>query len=79
MLGKIIAMPFKVVASIIGLALKIAGILISGILGLLGFVLSRVFGTAFGAVTGLLLGKKHLRLKLFSGHKKPRVVGKAGK
>jgi len=69
MLLKIISLPFKILFGILGNAAHGLTFILSSVFKLLEFVLSRVFGTVFGALAGLLLGKKHVQVKLFT-HKR---------
>ncbi|MFP4417230.1 MAG: hypothetical protein ACOC4C_00305 [Fibrobacterota bacterium] len=69
MIGKIITLPFSILKLALTLVFRLVSTVLSLVFGTIGFVLSRVFGTVFGAVVGLLLGKKHVGIKLFRGKK----------
>jgi len=72
MFGKIIALPFVIVKNTVGLIFWIIRSLLGILFALVRFLLSHVFGTIFGALTGLLLGQKHVGVKIFTGKKKKK-------
>lgn len=69
MIFKLISLPFKIVAGIISLIFRGTGAVTSLGVGSVRMVLSRIIGVLFGVLIGFFLGKKHLRLKLFTGKK----------
>ena len=65
MIGKIISLPFKILAGIVGLFTGILKVGSSIFFGTLRFLLNHVVGTFLGATIGFLLGRKHVGVKLF--------------
>ncbi len=60
MLIKILLLPFTLVKNVIGLIFKIITLSFSGVFGIFRFIVSRVFGTVFGALIGFVLGTKFI-------------------
>ncbi|MBN1758504.1 MAG: hypothetical protein JW863_09315 [Chitinispirillaceae bacterium] len=69
MIGKIVSLPFRLVSGILGLVFSLVKMVFSLGFGTFRLVINRVFGTLFGALIGFFLGKKHIRIKLFSKKK----------
>ncbi|KMQ51077.1 hypothetical protein CHISP_2000 [Chitinispirillum alkaliphilum] len=70
MICKIIKLPFWLVSRVLALAAGVVKILLSTVAGLVGFLFNHVTGTIFGALIGLLLGRKHVGPKFGSAKKK---------
>jgi hypothetical protein len=57
--------PFAIAVSLFSIFFSLVKTGVTLFIMILGFILNRGFGAVFGAVAGLLLGKKHLRVKMF--------------
>jgi hypothetical protein len=77
MIGKILAAPFSIVKSLICLVFKFAALGVAMIFGVIRIIFNHSVGAVLGAAIGLLFGKKHVGLKLFSGKKKKKALKKA--
>ncbi|MBD3314582.1 MAG: hypothetical protein GF344_02235 [Chitinivibrionales bacterium] len=69
MIGKVLLLPFALVKGVVELGFGIVAFLGRGIGGILKFVFNHVFGTVLGATVGFLLGRRHVGIKLFPGHR----------
>jgi hypothetical protein len=56
MIGKIIALPFILVVKFFGLIVGIINLIFGIFKGTIGFAVTRVIGTFFGALKGFILG-----------------------
>ncbi len=65
MLLKLFLLPLRIV----GMFLKLLRGIVSAILHL---IFSRILGAVFGVVIGLLLGIRHLGIRIFPGSKKKK-------
>ena len=72
MIGKIVALPFVILKNAVGLIFWIIRAIFGVIFGAVKFIFGHVFGTVFGALAGLLLGQKHIGIKIFTGKKKKK-------
>lgn len=70
MIGKILFLPFWIVSRIAGLLWGSIKLILTLIFGVLRFTSSHLFGAIIGAITGFLLGRKHIGVKIFNNHKK---------
>lgn len=73
MIGKIVRLPFWLVGKLLGTALGLVKLIVLAAVGAVRFLFSHVLGSVIGATIGLLLGKRHVGVKLFSGRKKKKV------
>ncbi len=64
MLIKIILMPFLLVMKVAGLLFIVAKMGIKLVLGFTRFIISRVFGTVFGAIIGFFLGSRSIGIRI---------------
>jgi len=62
---KIIMIPFAIVISLFSISLSVIKAVTALLVITVKFIFDRGFGAAFGAVGGLLLGRKHLRVRVF--------------
>jgi uncharacterized membrane protein required for colicin V production len=69
MVRKALFFPFWFVSVVVKLVAKLAGFIVSLGCGTFKAVIGRLFGVLFGVLIGFFLGKKHLRLKVFTGKK----------
>lgn len=69
MIGRIICLPFWIISKIAGIIFGSVKLIATIVFGLLRFLGSHLFGAAFGAVIGFLMGRKHVGVKIFN-HKK---------
>lgn len=74
MICKLLSLPVKLVSAFISLITGIFKILFSLGYGTFRLIFNHMLGTVFGALIGLVLGHKHIGIKLFS-HKK-RIIKK---
>jgi len=65
MIIRIIMIPFAILISLFTIFFSLVKAGITLFIMILGFTLNRGFGAIFGAAAGLLLGRKHLRVKIF--------------
>jgi hypothetical protein len=72
MIGTIVKLPFTLLKLVLGTVFKSLHLVMRTGLGTARFVSSRVFGSAFGALAGLMLGNKHVGVKVFTHRKKPK-------
>ena len=70
MLLKLLSLPFYIISQIFSLVFGSIKILLFFIFGLFGFVFNHLTGTIFGALAGLLLGRQHVGVKVFTHHHK---------
>jgi hypothetical protein len=70
MIRKTLSIPFWLISGSIKLISKLVGTVMALGFGTLRLVINRLFGVFFGAIIGFFLGKKHLRVKIFTGKKK---------
>jgi hypothetical protein len=70
MVGKIVVLPFWLAAKVVGIAGNAIKMVV--IVAFRGgrFFVRRVFGGAFGAIAGLILGYRHVNIRLFAGRKR---------
>ena len=73
MIGKLVRFPFWLVAKVLGTALGLVKLVVLAFVGAVRFLFSHVLGSVIGATIGLLLGKRHVGVKLFSGKRKKKV------
>ncbi len=78
MIGKVILLPFWIVKNTLSLVFGIAKLVVGTITGAAGFLFRHVLGTVFGALVGLLLGSKHIGIRIFPGKKKKKIARKVG-
>ena len=76
MICKIITFPFWVISRILGSFVGVLKLAVSLVGAVIVFLFNHVLGTVFGALIGLILGRKHIGIKLFSGKKKAAKVKK---
>lgn len=70
MIRKTLSVPFWLISGILKLIARVVGSVLSLGLGTFRLIVSRMFGVLFGVLIGFFLGKKHLRVKLFTGKRK---------
>ena len=73
MIGKIILFPFWLIKTILGSGIGIIRFALGFLFGIFRFIFGHLLGSIFGFVVGLLLGKKHLGIKIFTGKKKVKA------
>ncbi|MCL2689911.1 MAG: hypothetical protein FWE57_08720 [Chitinispirillia bacterium] len=62
---KVIMIPFAVIISLLSVSLSLFKAAAALLIIAVRFVFDRGFGAAFGAAGGLLLGRRHLKVKVF--------------
>lgn len=70
MIGKILFLPFWIISKIVCMLWGSIKLVITLFFGVFRFFFSHLFGATVGAITGFLLGRKHIGVKIFSHHKK---------
>jgi len=70
MIGKIIFLPIWIISKIVCMLWGSIKLVITLFFGVFRFFSSHLFGAIVGAITGFLLGRKHIGIKIFSHHKK---------
>jgi hypothetical protein len=70
MLGKILSLPVWLISRVLCSVSGILKLIIMLIFGVIGFVFNHITGTIFGALAGLLFGRKHVGLRFFTHHRK---------
>lgn len=70
MIGKIIFLPFWIISRIAGMLWGMIKLVITLFFGVFRILSSHLFGAIIGAITGFLLGRKHIGVKIFNHHKK---------
>jgi hypothetical protein len=70
MIGKILKLPFWIIARILCTVIGMFKFLLMILLRVTGFAFNHVSGTIFGALAGLLFGRNHVGVRLFTHHKK---------
>lgn len=63
MIGKILSLPFVLVAKVGSSTIWVIKSVVKLIFGIFGFFTGRIFGTVFGALLGLLLGSGSIGIK----------------
>lgn len=76
MIGKLISLPFVLVARVGKFTIWIVKSIIGLIFGVFRFFSGRIIGTIFGALLGLLLGGKSIGIKMPWAKKKKKVEKK---
>jgi hypothetical protein len=69
MLLKLLTLPLFLISQIFSLIFGSLKLVVSLILGIVGFAFNHLTGTFFGALVGLLLGRQHVGVKLFTHHR----------
>ncbi len=70
MIGKILFLPFWIISRIAGMLWGSIKLIMALFFGVLRIISSHLFGAIIGAITGFLLGRKHIGVKIFNHHKK---------
>jgi membrane associated rhomboid family serine protease len=71
MIFKILKLPVWVICRALGSVVTLIRLILSFVFGILRFISSHLTGTVFGALVGLLLGRRHIGVKVFNHrHKK---------
>ncbi len=70
MIGKILSLPFWIISKIVGMLWGSIKLGITLVFGVVRFFSSHLFGAIIGAITGFLLGRKHIGVKIFNHHKR---------
>lgn len=76
MIGKLISLPFVLVARVGKFTIWIVKSILGLIFGIFRFFSGRVIGTVFGALLGLLLGGKSIGIKMPWSKKKKKKIEK---
>ncbi len=74
MICRLLTLPFWLLSRLTSLVVGILKLALSLVMGILAFVLNHLIGTVIGALAGLLLGRRHVGVKIFT-HKKAIPVG----
>lgn len=69
MLLKLLTIPLFLISQIFSLVFGSLKLVVSLIFGIIAFVFNHITGTVFGAFVGLLLGRQHVGVKLFTHHR----------
>jgi membrane associated rhomboid family serine protease len=69
MLLKLLTLPLFLVSQIFSLVFGSIKLVVSLVFGIVAFVFNHLTGTVFGALVGLLLGRQHVGVKLFTHHR----------
>jgi len=70
MAGKIVVLPIWLLARVIGIAVNTIKLIVIVAFRSGRFFVRRVFGGVFGAIAGLILGYRHVNIRLFAGRKR---------
>jgi len=70
MISKLLALPFWIISSIVGLIFGTFRLIVAFVFGIVMFVFNHITGTVFGALVGLLLGREHVGVRLFTHKRK---------
>ncbi|NLL15321.1 MAG: hypothetical protein GX267_18130 [Fibrobacter sp.] len=79
MIGKILFLPFWIISKIVCMLWGSIKLVIALFFGVFRLFFSHLFGAIIGAITGFLLGRKHIGIKIFNHHhhKKPHKKSNA--
>ncbi len=69
MFFKIVTFPFMIIKYAVRMLTLIIKCMLSLLSGTFRFTFGRIWGTVFGALSGALMGRKHVRIKIFSSKK----------
>jgi hypothetical protein len=69
MICKLLSIPFCLISGCIKLIAKVVGTAMSLGFGTFRLIINRLFSVLFGALIGFFLGKKHIKIKFFTGKK----------
>lgn len=70
MLRKTLQLPFWALSNVLKIIVTLIKLIFTIGFGTVRFISSHIFGTAFGALIGFFLGKKHLGIKVFTRKKR---------
>jgi hypothetical protein len=70
MIGKALKLPVWIIKIVFKAFFGIIGFILAGSFTILRFVFSRLIGVITGLIAGIVLGSKHVGIKLFTGRKK---------
>ncbi|MDG5815528.1 hypothetical protein QA601_10585 [Chitinispirillales bacterium ANBcel5] len=70
MICKILSLPFWLLSKVLGTFSSVLKLILSLLGKIVAFAFNRGTGTVFGALIGLILGRKHVGIKLFNRKKK---------
>lgn len=73
MIGKIVSLPFWIIFKVAGMLFGSIKLVFTIVTSLLRTILGHVFGAIIGGTVGFLFGRKHVGIKIFPGHKKPKL------
>lgn len=71
MIYKLLTLPFLIISNLIGFVFGSLKLLATFVIGIVMFVFDHITGIIFGALVGLLLGREHVGVRLFT-HKRRR-------
>jgi hypothetical protein len=66
MLLKLLTLPVFLISQIFSLVFGSLKLVVSFLFGVVTFVFNHLTGTVFGALVGLLLGRQHVGVRLFT-------------
>ncbi|MFP4165408.1 MAG: hypothetical protein ACLFQB_15805 [Chitinispirillaceae bacterium] len=76
MICRILSFPFWLLSRFIAASAGAVKMVFSLLISTFVFLLNHLIGTVFGALIGLLLGRRHVGVKLFTHKRKLPALGK---